>query len=132
MTENELLKTARDGLLGLHKSLVDFERGVYEADHGVMTAAQFLSVLLEDTEFSWLRRFSTLIVDIDEMFAQKDGYDTDQVAVHLAAVRKLIGMEEEDEGFKARYRAALARDPDAAAKHGELKVLLFRSSSTKE
>ncbi len=126
MSESGLLKEGRDRLLGLHKSLVDLERSTYESANGVTTPAQFLNLLLEDKEFSWLRRFSTLIVDIDEMFAQRDGYSAEQVDIHLAAMRKLIGMEEEDEDLKTRYRAALSRDPDSAARHGELKTLLFR------
>lgn len=124
MTNAELLKSARDLLLTLHKSLVDFERSLYEGMHGPVTSGQFLNLLLEDADFAWLRTFSTLIVDIDEMFAQKDGVGDVAVDTHLAKLRELIAMNGDDEDFVARYQSSLQQDMDAAAKHGELRSLL--------
>lgn len=125
MTNTELLKSARNQLLGLHKSLVDFERSIYEGMNGSTTGAQFLNVLLEDPEFAWLRKFSTLIVDIDEIFAQKDGYADDAVATHLTKLRELIEMKDEDEAFTAKYQSALQQDADSATKQSELKDLIY-------
>ncbi|MBC7900352.1 MAG: hypothetical protein H7070_09905 [Saprospiraceae bacterium] len=124
MNNTELLKESRNLLLGLHKSLVDFERSIYEGMHGTQTGGQFLNVLLEDADFAWLRKFSTLIVDIDEMFAQKDGFADDSVEAHLTKLRELIGMTNTDEEFIAKYQGALQQDMDAAAKQGELRSLL--------
>lgn len=124
MTNTELLKAARNLLLSLHKSLVDFERSLYEGMHGPVTSGQFLNLLLENKDFAWLRKFSTLIVDIDEMFAQKDGFGAEAVDTHLVKLRELIRMKDNDEDFVARYRGALQQDLDAAAKQGELGNLL--------
>ena len=124
MTNTELLKAARNLLLSLHKSLVDFERSLYEGMHGPVTSGQFLNLLLENNDFAWLRKFSTLIVDIDEMFAQKDGFGAEAVDTHLVKLRELIRMKDDDEDFVARYRGALQQDLDAAAKQGELRNLL--------
>src|SRR5918995_529638 len=107
MTNSELLKAGRNRLLSLHKLLVDFERSIYEGKHGQVTSGQFLNLLLEDSDFSWLRKFSTLIVDIDEMFAQKDGFTEDAVFTHLAKMRELVQMKIDDEDFVARYRNVL-------------------------
>jgi hypothetical protein len=119
-----LLRDARNLLLKLHKNLVDHERAIWEGMNGAVTAGQFLNVLLEDPDFAWLRKFSTLIVDIDEMFAQKDGYSSAAVELHLDKLRDLIAMKDEDEVFKAKYQAALQQDLDAAARQGDLKLLL--------
>lgn len=124
MTNTELLKSARNLLLSLHKSLVDFERSAYEGMNEQVTSGQFLNLLLEDNDFVWLRKFSTLIVDIDEMFAQKDGFDNEAVDTHLSKLRQLIAMDDENVNFVARYQVALQQDSDAAAKQGELKSLL--------
>jgi hypothetical protein len=124
MNNSETLKTGRDLLLKLHKVLVDFERDGYVAFNGPVTPGQFLTQLLENPDLSWLRKFSTLIVDVDEMFAQKDGFAEDEVNVHLAAMRNLILMESNDGNFKARYEIALQGDLEAAAFHGEIKRLL--------
>ena len=126
MENAERLRDARNLLLKLHKNLVDHERAIWEGMNGAVTSAQFLSVLLEDRDFAWLRKFSTLIVDIDEMFAQRDGYSAESVEIHLTKLRELVAMEDEDEEFKAKYQAALQQDLDAAARQGDLRLLLRR------
>ena len=124
MENSERLRDARNLLLKLHKNLLDHERAIWEGINGTVTAGQFLNVLLENPDFAWLRKFSTLIVDIDEMFAQKDGYSAETVDLHLRKLRELISMEDEDEDFKAKYKAALQQDLDAAARQGDLRSLL--------
>ena len=119
-----LLKNSRNVLLKLHKSMVDLEREMYEGIHGPQTATEFLNRLLEDPDLSYLRKFSMLIVEIDEMFAVKDGIQADMVDANLVKVRELVSMTESDEYFKAKYQFALQRSPDAAALHSELKVLV--------
>jgi len=126
MEKAERLRNARNLLLKLHKNLVDHERAIWEGINGQVTSAQFLNVLLEDKDFVWLRKFSTLIVDIDEMFAQKDGYASEAVDLHLDKLRQLISMTDEDEDFRAKYQAALQQDLDAAARQGDLRSLLGR------
>lgn len=124
MDNTERLRDARNLLLKLHKNLVDHERAIWEGINGPATPGQFLTVLLEDADFSWLRKFSTLIVDIDEMFAQKDGVSVEAVELHLVKLRDLVSMRDEDEAFKAKYQSALQQDLDAAARQGDLKSLL--------
>jgi hypothetical protein len=121
-----LLKNSRNLLLKLHKSMVDLEREMYEGVHGPQTATEFLNLLLEDADLSYLRKFSMLIVEIDEMFAIKDGLQADMVDANMVKVRELVAMTESDEYFKAKYQFALQSDPDAAALHSELKVLVER------
>lgn len=124
MRKAETLKEARNLLLKLHKTLLDHERTIYEGINGPQTPAQFLNILIDDPDFSWLRKFSMLIVEIDEMFSQKDGFSEDVVNLHIAKLRSLIAMEDEDETFRAKYQAGLQQDLDAAAHQGELKELL--------
>ena len=127
MNNVELLRDSRNLLLKLHKTLLDHERRIYEGINGPQTPTQFLNILLEDPDFAWLRKFSTLIVEIDEMFAQKDGFDQATVEAHIVALRLLIAMKDEDESFRTKYQAGLQQDLDAAAHQGELKELLFES-----
>lgn len=124
MDASKTLKNARDLLLKLHKSLVDFEKESYVAFNGPVTPAQFLSELLQNPDLEWLRKFSTLIVDIDEMFAQRDGYDQDAVIIHLQTMRALVNMEAVDDQLRIRYQLALQGDANAAAMQAELKSLL--------
>jgi len=124
MTDADTLRYARNILLKLHKSLLDFERAAYEGVHGPQNAGQFLNIILEDENFSWLRKFSTLIVEIDEMFAAKDGIPDEMVQANLQKVRELIGMSDPDEFFRAKYRHGLQNDPEAAGSQAQLQALL--------
>ena len=124
MTGKEILKNGRNSLLKLHKSLLDHERSIYEGINGPVNAGQFLSILLDDPDFSWLRKFSTLIVEIDELFDQKDAVSEEAVEALISKLKDLVSMEDEDDSFRAKYQAALQRDIDAAAHQGALKDLL--------
>ena len=123
MTNAEMLKNARNILLKLHKSMVDLERGLYEGIHGKLNSGEFLNVLLEDEDFSWLRKFSMLIVEIDEMFDLKEAVMNDMIDANLLKVRELVEMTEPDEYFRAKYQFGLQHDPDAAGLHSQLKML---------
>lgn len=126
MENAELLKNSRNILLKLHKSMVDLEREMYEGIYGHQTPGQFLNLLLENEDFAWLRKFSMLIVEIDEMFDLKDGITDDMVEANLLKVRELVAMTESDDYFKAKYQFSLQRDPNAAGLHSQLKTLLSR------
>ena len=124
MERKEILKNARDALLKLHKSLLDRERTIYEETNGPVNSSEFLNLLLEDKDFAWLRKFSALIVEIDELFDQKDGVTKEAVELHIAKLKSLISMENEGESFKAKYQAGLQQDVDAAAHQGVMRELL--------
>src|SRR6185436_20173446 len=118
------LRDARNLLLKLHKNLLDHERAIWEGINGQVTSGQFLNLLIEAPDFVWLRKFSTLIVDIDEMFAQKDGFDDKAVIVHLSKMREIVMLVSDDEDFVTRYKTAIDEDPGVAAIQSDLSQLL--------
>ncbi len=124
MTNAEKLKNARNLMLKLHKSMLDHERGIYEGINGPLNSSQFLSVLLEDKDFDWLRKFSMMIVEIDEMFAAKDGIPAGMIDANLEKVSELVEMKEPDEYFRAKYQFALQSIPEAASLHSDIKVAI--------
>ena len=128
MEKAEILKKARNILLKLHKSMLDLEREMYEGIHGKLNATEFLNLLLEDDDFAWLRQFSMLIVEIDEMFDLKEDVTPEMIDANLKKVRELVEMTEPDDYFRAKYQFALQRDPDAAGLHSELKGLLHEQA----
>lgn len=124
MDKAEKLRKARNILLKLHKSMLDLEREMYEGFHGKVSPAGFVNLLMEDEDFGWLRKFSMLIVEIDEMFALKDGVSAELVEANLEKVKELVEMREPDEYFRAKYQFALQRDSNSAGLHSQLKTLL--------
>lgn len=124
MDSNETLRLSRNLLLKLHKAMLDIEREMYEGIHGSVNASEFLTLLLEDDDFAWLRKFSMLIVEIDEMFDLKENVTSDMIEANLKKARELVAMTEPDDYFRAKYQFAIQHDPNIAGLHSELKKLL--------
>ena len=124
MNDVETLRYGRNILLSLHKSMIDQERSTYELSNGPQNAGQFLNLLLENPDFAWLRKFSMLIVEIDEMFDLKDGVTDEMVQSNLEKLRELVGLTDPDEGFTTKYRNAIQQSPDAAGYQAQLQGLL--------
>jgi hypothetical protein len=120
-----LLKAARIRLLSIHKSLIDEERSIYEIRNGALTSGQLLNLLVNAAEFQWLRRFSALIVEIDEMFDLDDGYTEKMVDLYLSQISDLINMASPDDNFNKRYVYFLQGNHEIATKHKELRDLLL-------
>ena len=120
-----LLKQARLTLLQLHKLFVDAERREFEKINGEISSSQFLNLLVNDANFQWLRKFSILIVEIDEMFDLKDGHPEILVEKYLSQILNLINHELADESFEVKYNAFMRDHTDISIKHNELKKLLI-------
>jgi hypothetical protein len=120
------LKTLRDGLLRLHKSLLDLERAAYERDVAPITSTgQYLNLVLDDPVFQWLRELSAFIVMIDEALAQKAPPASEQDAERLfAQARALLSPAEEGDGFARSYFEILQREPAAVLAHRDMLRLM--------
>src|SRR6476620_1242222 len=69
----ETLKDLRQGLLRLHKLLLDLERRDFERARGrIGNSYEFLQLVLKDPWFDWLHRLSELIVQIDEVLDTRE------------------------------------------------------------
>ena len=119
-----LLKDSRLRLLRLHKSLVDIERERFEKLNGPITSGQFLNLLLNDENLQWLRKFSTLIVEIDEMLDLDDGFSVGMIEKHFSEMRKIIDLKTPDEEFNVKYRDYLEQNSDLRTKNNDLRTLL--------
>jgi hypothetical protein len=116
------LKALRDGLLRLHKSLLDSERAAYEHDiKRITSTGQYLDLVMNDPFFQPLRELSQFIVVIDEALARKEDPVTDEEAFQLLAkARLLLVPAEEGSGFARRYFEIMQRDPDTVLAHRDM------------
>ena len=116
------LKDLRNGLLRLHKSLLDSERAAYERDvERITTTGQYLNLVLNDPWFNWLRDLSQFIVVVDETLDSKDNPVTPEDADRLIArARELISPSEEGAGFARRYFESMQRDPGVVLAHRDM------------
>lgn len=118
-----LLKDLRQGLLRLHKTLLDWERAGYERVHGRQSSNALLEALLKDPQFAWLRPISQLIVRIDEMLEDKIPPEQPDLEAVLAHVRDLTSPNETGNAYEQRYYVALQEHPDAVFAHRDLVAL---------
>jgi hypothetical protein len=119
------LTVLRNGLLQLHKTLLDSERSTYENDvERVTSTNHMLSLLLHDPFFAWLHELSELVVIIDEALDAKEPVTAEDADRYIQQSRKLITPEETGNGFARRYFEALQRDPDVILAHARMRKVL--------
>ena len=116
----KLIKDSRLKLLQLHKMLIDLERNRFERKNGVISSGKFLNLLIENKDFAWLRKFSTLIVKIDETFDLDDGFHEGLLDAHLEKMRNLIHLKTDDENFNTRFGKAIETNQKVKEKKEEI------------
>lgn len=114
------LKELSRAMLRLHKSLLDGAKIEYEAKHGkIQSPNQYLSLVIDDPHFAWLRKLSALIALIDEAVSiRRPGTETESQALFEEA-KTLLNFEDPDEDFNDKFQTALQNDPDAVIVHNE-------------
>ena len=116
----QLLKESRLKLLRLHKLLVDIERENFENLNGKVSSGHYLNLLVNDSNFEWLRKFSTLIAEIDEMLDLDDGCSINMINKHLSQMRNLLDAETIDEDFNKKFKNLLQVNFEVSEKRKEI------------
>ena len=115
------LNDLRNGLLRLHKTILDSEAARYDRDIKRITSrSQLFGLVLNDPWFAWLHDLSELIVLIDETLAAEQPATNDDSARLVTQARGLLLPAETGQGFSRQYFEALQRDPDIVVAHGEM------------
>ena len=126
----ERLEEVRQGLLTLHKTLVDSERITYEQTVGaIQSPNHFLQLLTRDPWFAWLQPLSQLIVSIDEILDAKEPLSAEVVEAQVKEASRLLAPSETGEGFSRHYFDAMQRDPDVVLAHRDVTRLFGRRKS---
>jgi len=126
------LTELRNGLLSLHKTLLDSERFTYERDIArIGSSGELLKLVLYDPWFAWLHELSEFVVLIDETLDAIDetlgidgpppGIDAERF---IAQSWELLAPNETGSGFAKRYFEALQRDPDVVLAHARMRRVL--------
>ena len=116
------LKTLRDGLLRLHKSLLELQRASYERDVApIASMGQYLNLVMDDPAFQWLRELSAFIVVIDEAMAQKKPPLAEEDAErYIAQARALLSPAEHGTGFARAYFELMQSEAQAVLAHRDM------------
>ena len=117
----QCLAELREGLLRLHKALMESERVGYEKVFGrIASPLQFLQLMTGDAWFAWLRPVSQLIIAMDEMLDGKVALTAAGADGLASRARSLLVAVAGDDGFSGHYDEALQRDPDVVFAHAEV------------
>ncbi len=126
------LTELRNGLLSLHKTLLDSERATYERDIArIGSSGELLKLVLYDPWFAWLHELSEFVVLIDETVDPIDkirGAKEPPPAIDeeklIEQAWELLAPDENGTGFAKRYFEALQRDPDVVLAHARMRKVL--------
>ncbi len=121
----ELLGALRDLLLKQHKLLLDRERAEYEKINGAVAGTgQFLTLVLNDPQFSWLKQISTLVIEIDEALSRRSKADQAVAGALAAQARELMKPREHGSDFQTRYFHGLQESPEVVILQCRIEQLL--------
>jgi hypothetical protein len=121
----ERLTDLRNGLLSLHKTLLESERATYERDiERIKSTTDFLKLVLYDPWFAWLHELSELVVLIDETLDAKEPPESFAADRLVRQAQELLTPNETGRGFEKRYFEALQRDPDVVLAHAKTRKLV--------
>jgi hypothetical protein len=115
------LKNLSKAMLRLHKSLLEGAKADYEAKNGkIGSPNQYLSLVIDDAHFAWLRKFSSLIALVDEATSiRRPSIETDAKAL-LNEAKILLNFEDVDEDFNDKFQNALHENTEAVLIHNEV------------
>jgi len=117
----ERLTSLRNGLLKLHKTLLNSERAVYERDVARITSTgQYLELVLNDPWFAWLHQLSKFIVLVDETLDFDDPPTEADAERLIAQARGLVSPSENGATFARSYFEAMQRDPAVVLAHRDM------------
>ncbi len=124
--ERSRLTEARNGLLRLHRVLLDWERIRYERANGrIADNMKLLHLTINDPAFAWLRELSALIVQIDERMEDKKVPLTSAAAkAFRTELRNLLSPSQTGGEFQRNYYWALQETPDIVVAHSAALKLL--------
>ncbi len=112
------IQEIRFALLDLHKLLLDRERGLYERTHeAIGSPGEYLTLVLENPSFAWLRELSGLIVEMDELIATRTKLGDAEALAAIASVRSMLKVTEHGTDYQTRYYLAIQDSPDIVIAH---------------
>ena len=115
------LKNLSSAFLRLHKVLLDGEKEKYEAKNGKIPNANiYLSLVLDDPQFAWLRKISSLIALIDEATSIRRPATQTEAEALMNEAKILLNFQDGEEEFNNKFQTALQENKDAVLSYNEV------------
>lgn len=115
------LKNVSGAFLRLHKVLLEHEKAKYEAANGkIANANMYLSLVLDDPQFAWLRKISALIALIDEATSVRRPASETEASALINEAKLLLNFQDGEEDFNNKFQIALQENKDAVLNYNEV------------
>ena len=115
------LKNLSGAFLRLHKVLLENEKAKYEAKNGKIPNANiYLSLVLDDPHFAWLRKISSLIALIDEAVSIRRPATQTEAEALMNEAKILLNFQDAEEEFNNKFQTALQENKDAVLNYNEV------------
>lgn len=114
------LDAARDALLSVHKSLLDYERVRYERTMGpIESSGRLLQLVIHDPWFAWLHPMTELVVQIDELVTAKVPAPPGAAEALIVQARGMFNPSDEGDEFQRHYHEAMQDTPAVVLAHAD-------------
>ena len=127
----EKLRDLRSRLLHLHKSLLEMEGQNFEKESWRVTTGELLQLVINHSQFAWVRIMSALVFQIDEELNGEEPATSEDFEDLLSQARLLFTSPGNEE-FKTNYKAALQREPSVVMAHAAVMQVLRKDNNGSE
>lgn len=115
------LKNLSAAFLRLHKVLLDNAKASYEEKNGkIPNANVYLSLVIDDKHFAWLRKISALIALIDEAASVRRPATETEAKALLNEAKLLLNFQDAEKDFNDKFQDALQNNKDAVLSYNEV------------
>ena len=115
------LKKLSGAFLRLHKILLENEKAKYEAANGAIPNPNvYLSLVIDDPHFAWLRKISSLIALFDEATSVRRPASETEANALLNEAKILLNFQDGEEDFNNKFQTALQENKDAVLSYNEV------------
>ena len=119
------LKNLSGAFLRLHKILLEAEKAKYEAANGAIANANiYLSLVLDDPHFAWLRKISSLVALIDEAASIRRPASETEADALINEAKLLLNFQDGEADFNDKFQNALQENKDAVLSYNEILKLI--------
>lgn len=119
------LKNLSGAFLRLHKVLLEAEKEKYEAANGAIPNPNiYLSLVLDDPHFAWLRKISSLIALIDEAASIRRPATETEAKALINEAKILLNFQDGEAEFNDKFQTALQENKDAVLNYNEVLKLV--------
>lgn len=120
-TTRKILLSTSQGMLRLHKSLLEQSKADYELSNGpIVNVNVYFQLVIDDPHFAWLRKISSLVAMIDEAVSIRQSTSEAEAKALLEETLLILNFMDPDDVFNNNFQGALTVNSEATLIYNEV------------